>query len=71
MTVPSDALFLAEINQHLGIAHKVCRMYRPAYEEREDLRQEMLYQLWRSYSSFQQHALLSGFYKFKKRMSYS
>ncbi len=40
MTVPLDALFLAEINQHLGIAHKVCRMYIPAYEEREDLLQE-------------------------------
>ena len=59
MTTPLDASFLAAINQHLGIAHKVCRMYVPAGEEPEDLLQEMMYQLWRSYSSFQHQAQFS------------
>ncbi|RDC63649.1 RNA polymerase sigma factor [Adhaeribacter pallidiroseus] len=59
MTAPLDALFLAEVNQHLGIAHKVCRMYVSAVEEQEDLLQEIMYQLWRSYASFQHQARFS------------
>ncbi|QMU29625.1 RNA polymerase sigma factor [Adhaeribacter radiodurans] len=59
MTMQLDAQFIEEINQHIGIAHKVCRMYIPALDEREDLLQEMMYQLWRSYPAFQHHARFS------------
>ncbi len=44
--------FLEQINNHLGIAHKVCRLYYQDPDERADLLQEMLYQLWKSYPAF-------------------
>ena len=40
------------INANLGIAHKVCRIYFRDADDREDAFQEMMYQLWRSYSRF-------------------
>jgi RNA polymerase sigma factor (sigma-70 family) len=59
MEAPLDDQFIREINQNLGIAHKVCNVYFFASEEREDVLQEMMYQLWRSYPGFQQHAKFS------------
>ncbi len=47
-----DATFVEQVNQNLGIAHKVCRLYFPYEDEREDVLQEMMYQLWKSYRSF-------------------
>ncbi|MEM7369965.1 MAG: RNA polymerase sigma factor [Bacteroidota bacterium] len=46
--------FLARIDQHQGIIHKVCRMYVRLEEDREDLFQEIVLQLWRSYARFDQ-----------------
>lgn len=40
------------INANLGIAHKVCNIYFRDAADREDAMQEMMYQLWRSYSRF-------------------
>src|SRR4051812_6470012 len=40
------------INANLGIAHKVCNIYFRDPIDREDVIQEMMYQLWRSYDSF-------------------
>lgn len=51
--------FLDTIQQHQGILHKLCRLYRDTREDREDLFQEMIYQLWKSYSSFEGHARIS------------
>lgn len=47
-----DQVFLQLVNQHLGIAHKVARAYFNTKDEQEDIIQEMMYQLWRSYSTF-------------------
>lgn len=47
-----DGSFIEHINQNLGIAHKVCRIYFQDVDEREDVLQEMMYQLWRSYPRF-------------------
>ncbi|NJM24844.1 MAG: sigma-70 family RNA polymerase sigma factor [Bacteroidia bacterium] len=50
---PNDDPFLLEINQHIGIVHRVCNVYfwdDPA--EREDVFQEVLYQLYKSYDQF-------------------
>lgn len=52
MTDPLAQTFLKQINGHLGIAHKVCRLYCQDAEDRADLLQEMLYQLWKSYPHF-------------------
>jgi RNA polymerase sigma factor (sigma-70 family) len=48
-----DKTFLTDINQNIGIVHRVCRVYF-AYDvaEREDVFQEILYQLWKSYPNF-------------------
>ncbi|MCX6222581.1 MAG: sigma-70 family RNA polymerase sigma factor [Bacteroidia bacterium] len=43
---------IEEINQNIGIAHKVARIYFSESEDREDVIQEMMYQLWKSFSSF-------------------
>lgn len=47
-----DDTFMQQLNQHLGIAHKVCGLYFDDAEEKQDVVQEMLYQLWRSYPGF-------------------
>ena len=50
---------LRQINEHLGIAHKITRIYFDSEEERKDAVQEMMYQLWRSYPSFDNRAKFS------------
>jgi RNA polymerase sigma factor (sigma-70 family) len=51
--------FVDLIASHQGILHKVCRIYARTEEEQEDLFQEMVLQLWRSYGSFRGQAKLS------------
>lgn len=54
-----DNTFIDTINQNLGIAHKICRIYFQDTNEREDVLQEMMYQLWRSYPSFDARSTFS------------
>jgi RNA polymerase sigma-70 factor (ECF subfamily) len=49
---PVDDIFMQQLNQNLGIAHKVARIYFPDDDDREDVLQEMMYQLWKSYPRF-------------------
>ncbi len=51
--VDAAAPFLELVETHQAILHKICRMYRDQREEQEDLFQDILYQLWKSYPSFQ------------------
>lgn len=48
----SEKQFIALVGQHQGIIHKICRLYRDSLEDREDLFQEIMFQLWQSYPSF-------------------
>ncbi|SFH48626.1 RNA polymerase sigma factor [Pedobacter insulae] len=48
----SEREFLTMIQDNQRIIHKVCRIYRDSPEDREDLFQEIVFQLWRSYPSF-------------------
>ncbi|GAB3925670.1 RNA polymerase sigma factor [Mucilaginibacter myungsuensis] len=48
----SEKDFLSMIQDNQGIIHKICRIYRDSPEDREDLFQEVVFQLWRSYPSF-------------------
>jgi RNA polymerase sigma factor (sigma-70 family) len=58
-----ETKFLDNINANLGIIYKVCNIYTDSKsEEREDLFQEILYQLWKSYPHFK------GFSKFSTWM---
>jgi RNA polymerase sigma factor (sigma-70 family) len=44
--------FIEMINSHRGIIYKVVHMYVHDAEDREDLFQEIIFQLWRSLPSF-------------------
>ena len=39
------------IYTHMGIIYKICNLYADG-EDRNDLKQEIIYQLWKSYPSF-------------------
>ena len=47
--------FIQMVQQHAGIIYKICNLYA-AEEDREDLKQEIIYQLWKSYPSFRGEA---------------
>ena len=44
--------FLAKVSAHQNIVHKVSMVYGDTGDEREDLKQEILLQLWKSWDSF-------------------
>jgi RNA polymerase sigma-70 factor (ECF subfamily) len=44
--------FLDLVKQHQNLLHKVCNLYAFSYHDRQDLFQEMIIQLWKSYSTF-------------------
>jgi RNA polymerase sigma-70 factor (ECF subfamily) len=49
--VPDKAYFVEMVYSHMGIIYKICKLYA-AEEDQEDLKQEIIYQLWKSYPSF-------------------
>lgn len=49
----SEKQFLTLVDQHQGIIHKICNLYRDTREDREDLFQEIIFQLWQSFPSFE------------------
>lgn len=51
--------FLREIEKHKGILYKLSKLYMDNQEDREDLFQEMIFQLWRSFSNFEGKSLFS------------
>lgn len=51
--------FLSLIEDHKGLIHKVSRMYMDEPEDREDLFQEIILQLWKSYGSFKGESKVS------------
>jgi len=55
-----ETAFLQHIDQHQGIIHKICRLYRDSPEDREDLFQEIVFQLWKSKHTFQGKAKFSS-----------
>jgi RNA polymerase sigma factor (sigma-70 family) len=55
----NETQFIQLINRHQGIIHKICRLYRDSPEDREDLFQEIVFQLWKSVSTFNNEATFS------------
>lgn len=55
-----ESAFLQQIDQHQGIIHKICRLYRDSPEDREDLFQEIVFQLWKTKHTFQGKAKFSS-----------
>lgn len=48
--------FVTLINRHENVIHKICNIYADTTPDREDLKQEIIYQLWKSFASFRQEA---------------
>lgn len=55
----TDKGFLELIHRHQSILHKICFAYCRNRSDREDLQQEIVLQLWKSYPSFQGNSLFS------------
>lgn len=51
--------FIRLVNEHRGMLYKVCRLYCFTEPDRQDLFQEIVIQLWRSYASFRGEAKFS------------
>ena len=51
--------FISVIKENEGLIYKVSRAYCDAREDAEDLYQEIVYQLWKSYPSFRNESKLS------------
>jgi len=52
--------FLKIIHDFQKIIYKICRVYRDTREDQEDLFQEIVYQLWKSYPSFKGESKVSS-----------
>ncbi|MFN0201972.1 MAG: RNA polymerase sigma factor [Bacteroidia bacterium] len=48
----SETEFIQIISKNQGIIHKVCNMYCNDVDDRKDLFQEIVIQLWKSYNTF-------------------
>lgn len=49
----SESEFLSLMEKHKGVVFKISRMYMDNKDDQSDLFQEITYQVWKSYSSFQ------------------
>lgn len=54
-----DRGFVDILNNHRGLIYKVCNLYCDDPEDRKDLFQEIIIQLWKSMASFRQESALS------------
>ena len=52
--------FLALIHDYQNIIYKICRLYRDNKDDQEDLFQEIVYQLWKSYPGFKRESKVSS-----------
>ena len=52
--------FLERIEAHKGIIYKISKMYMDNISDQEDLFQEIIYQVWKSYASFNGQSLFSS-----------
>jgi RNA polymerase sigma-70 factor (ECF subfamily) len=51
-----EAEFIELVNRHQGIIHRMCRVYATTAGDRQDLFQDILYHLWKSYPTFKHEA---------------
>ncbi|MFZ6025272.1 MAG: RNA polymerase sigma factor [Bacteroidota bacterium] len=57
--MPAEKEFIALLNEHQRIIHKVCNLYMDAHADREDLFQEITLQAWKAYAGFRGDAKFS------------
>ncbi len=54
-----ESEFVGLINQNRGLIYKVCHLYADSHDDREDLFQDVVLQLWRAFPSFKGESLVS------------
>lgn len=54
-----DSEFVTILNNHRGLIFKVCNMYCSDHEDRKDLFQEIVLQIWKSLGSFRHESALT------------
>ena len=59
MVPEEEKNFVQLIEQHQGLVHKVCLMYETDPDTRDDLFQEIVLQLWKSFHSFRGEAKIT------------
>lgn len=60
MGAEQEAAFLMDVNPNLGIVHSVCRTYvSRRVPEYDDVYQDIMYQLWKSYPQFKRESKFS------------
>ena len=59
METADEKKFISLIDQHQGLIHKVCIMYENDPEVRNDLFQEIVFQLWKSFPTFRGEAKIT------------
>jgi RNA polymerase sigma-70 factor, ECF subfamily len=57
--IGDEKKFINLINDHQGLIHKVCLMYESNPEVRNDLFQEIVLQLWKSFHTFRGEAKIT------------
>jgi RNA polymerase sigma-70 factor, ECF subfamily len=57
--IGEEKRFINLINEHQGLIHKVCIMYEHDQDARNDLFQEIVLQLWKSFSTFRGEAKIT------------
>jgi len=51
--------FITAIQTNEGIIYKIAAIYTDSADDRDDLVQEIIFHLWKSFDSFQEHSSLS------------
>lgn len=57
--VSLETEFVNHLNRHIGLIYKVCKVYCQHPEDRRDLFQEIVLQLWKGYAGFRKEAQFS------------
>ena len=55
----SEKEFLSQLKEHQNIIYKLVHLYASSEEDKKDLYQEILFQAWKTYSSFRGEAKFS------------
>ncbi len=59
MVLEEEKRFINLINTHQGLIHKICIMYENDSDVRNDLFQEIVFQLWKSFPTFRGEAKIT------------
>jgi RNA polymerase sigma-70 factor, ECF subfamily len=57
--IGEEKKFINLINEHQGLIHKICYMYEHDQDARNDLFQEIVLQLWKSFHTFRGEAKIT------------